>query len=123
MAQIDATVWLNLGCLPAAGGSCKVHLRKIYLRSDEMAIFLDGQEAWAVGLLPELSTQEAKAAMLYAYGFSLRTIAKDGRVSTHTVRTYLDRAKEKFEIHSLFELRDICLCRTLFRAMCLINNE
>ncbi|RMR11226.1 hypothetical protein ALP90_200117 [Pseudomonas amygdali pv. ulmi] len=76
-----------------------------------MAIFLDGQEAWVVGLLPELSTQEAKAAMLYSYGFSLRTIANEGKISTHTVSTYLARAKGKFEVQSLSELRTICMVR------------
>lgn len=76
-----------------------------------MAIFLAGHEASMVDLFPELSAQEAKAVVLYAYGLSLRTIAFDGKISTHTVSTYLARAKGKFEVQSLSELRTICMVR------------
>ncbi|KAA8698847.1 helix-turn-helix transcriptional regulator [Pseudomonas cannabina] len=76
-----------------------------------MAIFLEGQEEWTTDLLPELSPQEGKAVIMYSHGFSLRTIAIEVGISPHTVRVYLSRAKDKFEIHNLFELRDICMLR------------
>lgn len=76
-----------------------------------MAILLEVHERFLPVLFPELSAQEAKAVVMYAYYFQLSTIASEEGVSAHTVRTYLDRAKAKFDVSSLSELRVICLFR------------
>lgn len=64
-----------------------------YLSPDWAAIVIE-DDAW---LTPHLTTREVEAIRLYAAGMKLTSVARRLGVAEHTVRTYLLRARAKYE--------------------------
>lgn len=64
-----------------------------YLSADWAAIVAD-DTAWAT---PALAPRELEAVRLYAAGMKLGSVARRLNVTEHTVRTYLLRARSKYE--------------------------